>query len=129
MAARVSRPDHKIEVMHTTDQQASWSQTCFAPMTVGLSVQTGARNPQASYYRARYYDPSVGRFTREDPIDFSGGIDFYAYSRNNPVLYNDPFGLSPLSSCVWACVKINYGLSRDAGAILGITAPIIPKAV
>ena len=81
------------------------------------------------YYRARYYDPNPGRFLSEDPIDFSGGIDFYTYSRNNPILYNDPFGLSPLSSCVWACVKINYGLSRDAGAILGITAPIIPKAV
>ena len=83
---------------------------------------------QRSYYRARYYDPNPGRFLSEDPIDFSGGIDFYAYSRNNPVLYNDPFGLSPLSSCVWACVKINYGLSCDAGAILGITAPLIPKA-
>jgi hypothetical protein len=40
-----------------------------------------------------------------------------ATSRNNPVLFNDPFGLSPLSNCVWACVKINYGLSRDAGAM------------
>jgi RHS repeat-associated protein len=81
------------------------------------------------FSRARYYDPNPGRFLSEDPSDFAGGINFYAYSRNNPVLYNDPFGLSPLSSCVWACVKINYGLSRDAGAILGLTAPIIPKAV
>jgi RHS repeat-associated protein len=26
------------------------------------------RNPQASYCRARYYDPSLGRFISEDPI-------------------------------------------------------------
>jgi RHS repeat-associated protein len=29
------------------------------------------------YYRARYYDPTVGRFISEDPIKFKGGIDFY----------------------------------------------------
>ena len=81
-----------------------------------------------SYYRARYYDQNPGRFISEDPFDFAGGINFYAYSQNNPILVTDPFGLSPLSSCVWACIKINYGLTRDAGLILGITAPIIPKA-
>jgi RHS repeat-associated protein len=25
------------------------------------------------YYRARYYDPKVGRFISEDPIGFSAG--------------------------------------------------------
>src|SRR5579864_3924098 len=95
MAARVSRPDHKIEVMHTTGQQASWSQTCFAPVTDCVSTQPRPRNPQASYYRARYYDPVVGRFTGEDPIRFAGSIDFYLYARNNSVTFNDPFGWQP----------------------------------
>jgi RHS repeat-associated protein len=45
------------------------------------------------YYRARYYDPSAGRFISEDPIRFQGGIDFYAYTLNNPVNWIDPFGL------------------------------------
>jgi RHS repeat-associated protein len=81
------------------------------------------------FMRARHFDPATGRFIGEDPLDFAGGINFYAYSQNNPVLVTDPFGLSPLSSCVWACIKINYGLTRDAGVILGLTAPIIPKAV
>ena len=45
------------------------------------------------HYRARYYDPSVGRFISEDPIRFWGGIDFYAYTLNNPVNWIDPFGL------------------------------------
>jgi RHS repeat-associated protein len=91
--------------------------------------ETVSKSPPASYYRARYYDSNTGRFLGEDLIDFAGGINFYAYSQNNPVSYNDPFGLSPLSSCVGACIKINYGLTRDAGTLLGITAPIIPKAV
>jgi len=28
------------------------------------------------YYRARYYDPTIGRFISEDPTRFWGGIDF-----------------------------------------------------
>jgi len=44
------------------------------------------------YYRARYYDSSVGRFLSEDPLRFSAGVDFYPYGANNAVRYNDPFG-------------------------------------
>ena len=47
-------------------------------------------------YRMRYYDPNVGRFISEDPIDFRGGSNFYAYARNNPVRWTDPFGLEVL---------------------------------
>jgi RHS repeat-associated protein len=45
------------------------------------------------YYRARYYDPSSGRFISRDPIGFNGGINQYAYVRNNPLKYIDPRGL------------------------------------
>jgi len=44
-------------------------------------------------YRMRYYDQNVGRFISEDPIRFQGGIDFFAYTLNNPVNWIDPFGL------------------------------------
>src|SRR5207249_2912320 len=47
------------------------------------------------YYRARYYDPNPGRFLREDPIRFEGGVNFYPYVKNSPVQYSDPFGLLP----------------------------------
>jgi RHS repeat-associated protein len=46
-----------------------------------------------SYYRARYYDPGIGRFMSEDPITFKADINFYAYTRNNPVSNIDPSGL------------------------------------
>jgi RHS repeat-associated protein len=46
------------------------------------------------YYRARYYDPKVGRFLSEDPIGFdSRDPNFYEYVRNNPVNMIDPTGL------------------------------------
>ena len=44
------------------------------------------------YYRARFYDPLIGRFLQEDPIGFDGGINLYAYVNNNPVNANDPSG-------------------------------------
>ncbi|MBK8148552.1 MAG: RHS domain-containing protein [Acidobacteria bacterium] len=46
------------------------------------------------YYRARWYDSSLGRFISEDPIAFAGGdVNLYGYVRNKPVSYSDPFGL------------------------------------
>jgi RHS repeat-associated protein len=48
------------------------------------------------YYRARYYDPGLGRFSSEDPLGFGAGPNFYAYVLNNPVKFKDPFGLDVL---------------------------------
>jgi RHS repeat-associated protein len=47
------------------------------------------------YYRARYYDPSIGRFLGEDPLGFGGdGENFYAYVKNSPIVFTDVLGLS-----------------------------------
>ena len=43
------------------------------------------------YLRARYYDPSVGRFISEDPAE--DGFNWYVYAGNNPVMFVDPSGL------------------------------------
>lgn len=43
--------------------------------------------------RNRWYDPSTGRFTQEDPIGDAGGINLYAYAGNDPVTFSDPYGL------------------------------------
>jgi len=51
------------------------------------------------YYRARYYDPAVGRFLSEDPAAFYGGINVYDYVGNAPTNFNDPFGLA---ECVYS---------------------------
>ncbi len=45
------------------------------------------------YYRARYYDPSIGRFLSEDPIGDAGGGSAYIYVDNHPTLLVDPLGL------------------------------------
>jgi RHS repeat-associated protein len=45
------------------------------------------------YYRARYYDPALGRFINQDPIGFDGGdTNLYRYVGNDPVNKTDPTG-------------------------------------
>ena len=49
-------------------------------------------------YRARYYDPSSGRFLNEDPLGFQIAPNFYPYVANDPMGHIDPSGLCPCNS-------------------------------
>jgi len=55
------------------------------------------------YFEARWYDSEIGRFSSEDPAQYGDlsriiadpqSLNFYAYSRNNPVRLVDPTGES-----------------------------------
>jgi len=55
--------------------------------------------PELYHYRARYYEPWIGRFYQRDPIGLdSEDINLYAYVFNNPINGVDPFGLSFIPS-------------------------------
>ncbi len=69
--------------------------------------------PDASgliHYRARYYDPALGRFTQPDPAGFADGINRYAYVGNSPTNFTDPLGLGRQAVTVG-----NGGTSTYAG--------------
>jgi len=52
------------------------------------------------YYRARFYEPGIGRFLAEDPLrSTDSATNPYRYATNNPVTWTDPLGLSP---CAWS---------------------------
>jgi len=61
------------------------------------------------YLRARYYDPSLGRFNRPDP--FAGVLSqpltlhSYIYCQNNPLIYADPSGMLSLGYVGQLCVS------------------------
>jgi RHS repeat-associated protein len=55
---------------------------------------TGQQYDQATqqyYLRARFYNPTIGRFTQED-VYRGDGLNLYAYCKANPVMYYDPKG-------------------------------------
>ena len=51
-----------------------------------------------SYFGARYYDPSLGRFLQIDPVGFAErnihSFNRYAFANNNPFKYHDPTGMA-----------------------------------
>jgi RHS repeat-associated protein len=80
-----------------------------------------------SYMQARYYDPMIGRFYSNDPVDMLGhmgrgnpvhGFGRYTYANNNPYKYTDPDGefafLIPLIGGAIGGVTA-YNEARDAG--------------
>jgi RHS repeat-associated protein len=45
------------------------------------------------YYRARYYDPALGRFISQDPMGFAAGdANLYRFVKNSPLNGTDPSG-------------------------------------
>jgi|GEM_PF-995382 len=103
-------------IVSITDSARSIVQTYTYDSFGSVTPSTAFRNPFTFtareydeetglyFYRARYYDPRLGRFISIDPIGFDGGdVNLYAYVGNNPMSWNDPYGLKKVPS---ACGKI-----------------------
>jgi RHS repeat-associated protein len=81
------------------------------------------------YLRARYYDPSLGRFISEDPKGLEAGVNSYVYVGNNPISGTDPSGLGGCSDVpyteYWEQDGVYYKASgsisvcEDGGPVLG----------
>ena len=71
------------------------------------------------YYRARYMDPTTGRFISEDPKGFEAGVNFYSYAESNPINANDPFGLE-VSLNLFPKNERIYDLAQKVNPIPGV---------
>ena len=82
------------------------------------------------FYRARFYDPVLGRFISRDPIGLSGGdVNLYAYVGNTPILFVDPTGqffqipavVAAAAAYVGGNALIGGGIGAVTGFVTGVT--------
>jgi RHS repeat-associated protein len=67
------------------------------------------------YYRARYYNPALGRFLSEDPLGLSGGINEHVYTDDNPSNLVDPLGLFGLTISLGAGWGGTFSIGYNSG--------------
>ncbi len=93
-----------------------------------FGFQSGLHDPDTGLvqFRARWYDPSTGRWLSKDPILLEGGLNLYAFCGNDPVNFTDPLGL-----LTWSQVgHFAAGMAIGAGiaAVVVVAAPAIASA-
>jgi RHS repeat-associated protein len=90
-------PTDKCSADSQRPDSISWQSGSSGSLTNPFQYTARESDPETGlyYYRARYYDPNVGRFASEDPIRFKGGNNFYPYAHNNPAVLRDPTGNDP----------------------------------
>jgi RHS repeat-associated protein len=97
----------------------------------GIKAFTGREwDPETNlyYYRARYYDPKVGRFISEDPIGFDGGVNFYGYADAGPTTATDPSGLLSDPGGTYTRM-LTKAFTRGAGAGAGAAGLVMGGAL
>ena len=76
--------------------------------------------PELYNYRARYYEPWIGRFYQRDPLGQLPDVNLYRYVGNNPVNLLDPLGLAQcaLEKPWWEKLEEGYyygtGIGQEA---------------
>jgi len=88
-----------------------WHPTPYGTVTITRGGQTQSTDPLGQhwtftgrffdeetdvyYYRARFMEPSIGRFFQRDPLGPIAGPGPYEYAASSPSTYLDPLGLAP----------------------------------
>jgi RHS repeat-associated protein len=85
------------------------------------------------HYRARAYQPVLGRFLQPDPLGYGDGLNVYAYVGNDPVNLTDPLGLALIpGSKVWreTCISERGKVrTRATEQVVCVAPPIFSQSL
>jgi RHS repeat-associated protein len=58
------------------------------------------------YYKARIYDPRLGRFLQTDPVGYQDDLNLYAYVGSDPLDHTDPSGKCLEDACIGEAILV-----------------------
>jgi RHS repeat-associated protein len=114
----------------STRQYDGWGNQQLGTTEPGYAFTGREWDPETRlyYYRARYYDPKIGRFVSEDPIPFVDGPNPLSYVGNNPATFRDPLGLATDSVTASLEAAIRNGNAGEIQAILDTAGDVLSPA-
>ena len=87
VGSTVAETDGSQNTVNTTSYEPYGLTTQIGTASTNRQQVTGREQDETGlyYFRARYYDPKMGRFISEDPAGVADGLNLYAYASGNPV--------------------------------------------